>query len=102
MLREPRFAPWLVSYRVLPFDGVFDLKKMLLVKQEIAGTLDADWLIRLDADEILHPYHQGESLREGITRLDAKGWDVINFDEFVFLPGDGRYVPDADGLPPLR
>jgi hypothetical protein len=33
--------------------------------------------------------------------LDRQGYDVINFDEFVFLPIDGDYIPDHEGPQPL-
>jgi glycosyltransferase involved in cell wall biosynthesis len=102
ILREPRFSPWLVAHRFQPFDGVFDLKQLLMMKQEIIRTIDADWVIHLDADEIMHPYRPGESLRAGITRLDSEGWDVINYDEFVFLPIDRAYVTDCEDMQPLR
>lgn len=102
ILREPRFASSLVAYQQLPFKGVFDLTEQLLAKQRLSETLDLDWVIHLDADEIMHSYRDSESLREAVERLDTQGWEVINFDEFVFLPVEHDYVINCDGTQPLR
>ena len=102
ILHEDRFAPWLAEYRYLPFEGVLDRERLLIEQHELTRTLDADWIVHLDADEIIHPYGQGESLRAGLSRLDAEGWDVINCDEFVFLPVDHHYEPDCEGMPLLH
>jgi len=101
ILSEPRFAAGLVAVQHLPFTGVFDLNAQLVAKQRLAATLDADWFIHLDADEIMHSYQEQESLKSAIVRLDAQGWQVINFDEFVFLPVDANYVTDCEGMQPL-
>jgi hypothetical protein len=70
----------------LAFNGVFDLDKILKIKQEISKSLDADWIIHADADEIFESSQEGESLREFIERNSAIGVDVINCDEFIFVP----------------
>jgi glycosyltransferase involved in cell wall biosynthesis len=101
ILHEDRFAPWLADYRYLPFEGVLDRERLLMEQHELTRVLDADWIVHLDADEIIHPYGEGESLRTGISKLNAEGWDAINCDEFVFLPVDYHYEPDCEGMPPL-
>ena len=53
---------------------------------EVVEALNSDWVVHVDADVIMHSYREGEGLREGLSRLDAEGWNVVNFDEFVFLP----------------
>ena len=73
----------------LAWAGAFDLTAQLQAKQELVDRLDHDWLIHADADEWLQSPVPGETLLEGIERLDASGCDAINFEEFVFLPDDG-------------
>jgi glycosyltransferase involved in cell wall biosynthesis len=81
--------------------GSLDLPLLLREKERLATEIDADWFIRVDADEIMHSYRRGETLREGIERLDAQGLEVINFDEFVFLPLESEYVTDCAGMQPI-
>lgn len=102
ILKEPRFKQNLVHLETLPYDGHFDLVAQLDAKQRLYDALDADWLMHLDADEIVHSYRPGERLDEAITRIAATGADAINFDEFVFLPMDHAYMPDHDGPQPMR
>src|SRR4051812_36004452 len=60
----------------LPFHGHFDLIAQLWLKEQLIGKIDADWFIHVDADEIMHSFRDGESLRAGIERLDGQGWEV--------------------------
>jgi glycosyltransferase involved in cell wall biosynthesis len=102
IVQQPEFASHLVSCQSLPFGGAFDLRQSLLAKDALANSINCDWIIHLDADEIMHSYRPGETLKSAIERLDAQGWDAINFDEFVFLPVETDYAPDIDGWQPLR
>ena len=63
----------------------------------IIDDIETDWVIHLDADEIMHTYRRGESLNEASHRLDAVGWNVANFDEFVFLPIENYPLPEVPG-----
>src|SRR5690349_980679 len=38
----------------LPRDGVFSLTAQLRRKEQLAATLDADWFMHVDADEVHH------------------------------------------------
>jgi len=71
-----------------PFDGIFRLEEQMLWKNEIIQTLRADWVIHIDADEIFESPRVGETLRGMIERTDAEGFDVINCDEFMFVPAN--------------
>jgi glycosyltransferase involved in cell wall biosynthesis len=86
----------------VPFDGVFDHERMLIEQETLIKEHDADWIIHLGADEIMHSYRPNETLSEAIVRLDDGGWNAINFNEFVFLPVDKAYVPDHDDWQPLH
>jgi len=69
-----------------PYDGIFHLKEQLLLKEQIMREIEADWVIHLDSDEILQSPRESESLRQFIERMDSQGYDVIDCDEFVFVP----------------
>lgn len=95
------FARHLVTVRQLPFRGSFCLIEQMRCKNEIIKTLDTDWVVHLDADEIMHSTHPGETLKDAIGRLASSGANAIDFDEFVFLPLEDRYVPDTADVQPL-
>jgi glycosyltransferase involved in cell wall biosynthesis len=93
--RRAEFAASLVDVREQPYCGSYSWADLLRRKMTIAEAVDADWIVNLDADEIMHSYRDGESLREALCRLDSEGWNVVNFDEFVFLPVEASYVSDV-------
>ena len=76
----------LLSIEALPWKGKFDLSHQLEMKNEVIKNLNHDWVIHTDADEWMHSSMEGETLLEGITRISKNGYNVINFEEFVFLP----------------
>lgn len=79
------FGHAIVHRSRLPFHGCFDLTAQLEAKQRLFRQLRTDWVVHVDADEILQSPRTGETLRQGIERLDAD-WNVVNFEEFVFVP----------------
>jgi glycosyltransferase involved in cell wall biosynthesis len=99
--RRREFAKNLVSVKELLFTGVFSLSEQLSRKMEVIATLATDWVIHLDADEVMHSNVEGETLNEALMRLDAAGWNAVNFDEFVFLPIENDYVSDMSGDQPI-
>jgi glycosyltransferase involved in cell wall biosynthesis len=102
ILAEARFRQHLVHLETLPYPGHFDLFAQLEAKQRLYDSLDADWLMHLDVDEIVHSYRPGERLDDAISRIAATGADAINFNEFVFLPVEADYIPDHPGVQPMR
>ena len=102
LLAESRIAPHLVAYERLPFAGSFALEKLLEAKQRLAGSIDADWVIHLDADEIMHSRKPGEPLSSAIERIASEGFTVVDFEEFVFLPVADAYEVDRGSMQPLR
>ena len=74
-----------------PYHGHFSLRQQLRAKQAVIETLDHDWVIHQDADEILEHSDPSRSLRDAITEADSQECNVVNFGEFCFLP-----EPDAD------
>src|SRR5262249_54265391 len=61
-----------------------------------------DWVLLVAPDEIMQSNIQGETLAGAIARFDARGYEVINFDEFVFLPAENDYIPDHFATQPIR
>lgn len=93
--RRREFSAHLVGVNKLPFTGAFSLTEQLRCKMTIMKSLNSDWVIHIDADEVMYSCRRGETLRDAIVRTDTEGWNVIDFDEFVFLPIEHDYVPDS-------
>ena len=102
LLQQPYFAKHLVGYRMHPYQGCMDWVDLMRAKQAAADAIDTDWILYVSADEIMHSYNAGETLSSAIERVDAAGFDVIDFNEFVFLPIEIDYLPDREGSQLLR
>jgi glycosyltransferase involved in cell wall biosynthesis len=63
-----------------------DLQASLERKQRLADSLDADWLIHVDADERRTASDPRRSLAEALHAADAAGFNAVNFLEFTFVP----------------
>jgi glycosyltransferase involved in cell wall biosynthesis len=83
----------LLRIESLPFSGVYDQTGQLEAKAAVIASAPHRWVIHADADEWMHTSRAGETLLQGIARLDRAGHTVINFEEFVFLPAPGDPVP---------
>jgi glycosyltransferase involved in cell wall biosynthesis len=83
---DQRRAGAAIALEYLPFHGSFDLSRQLEAKASLIEQSDADWVLHLDADEMPHSCREGETLAAAIARADAAGYNVVNFEEFVFLP----------------
>lgn len=101
LLRLPKYRRYLERLCNLPFNGSFELYAHLEMKEKIFDSVDAGWVMHLDVDEIPHPYTEEETLNQAITRLDKEGFNIINFEEFVFLPIDQPYVSGYPGFQPI-
>lgn len=80
----------LVDIQRIPYEGLFSLTEQLKEKQKIAMKLNADWIIHQDIDECLEPVNEGETLMKTMQRADHEGYNVLNFNEFVFIPHVGK------------
>ncbi len=69
-----------------PYNGYFSLQEQLAVKQKIYNNIKHDWVIHHDADEFFEHRKPTLTLRDAIQEADENNFNVINFDEFVFLP----------------
>ncbi|MCC5846733.1 MAG: sulfotransferase [Verrucomicrobia bacterium] len=75
-----------IGYEKHPFDGYFRWGDMLKRKDQVFAESTHDWVLHADGDEILESPVSGESLREMIERLHQTDAEVIDADEFVFVP----------------
>ena len=82
-----KYRKHIVYQARLPYTGAFSLSDQIAAKARAMRAISSDWFIHQDADEILQSPRPGETLREGIERSAREGFNVINFDEFVFIPG---------------
>lgn len=83
---EDRMGRPIIGHSRIEFDGIFRLREQLQHKEQIVRSLAHDWVIHTDADEIMESPLDGETLRGMIERQDRDGFDIIDCDEFVFVP----------------
>ena len=76
----------IIQVTQVPYNGFFDNKGILVAKESVIQRLNHEWVIHHDADEILEHHASNKSLREAIEEADTNGYNVVNFEEFVFLP----------------
>lgn len=77
-----------------PRGGVYRWKAILERKEQLAATLEADWFMHADPDEIRLPPGSGQTLPEAFADAERKGYNAVNFTEFTFVPT--RQAPDHD------
>jgi len=82
----------LIGYDQYPRQDNFEFKQLLLHKDRLARTIDADWFIHHDADEFRTSNRKGESLADAIARIDQMGFNAINCQEFTFIPTEEHPV----------
>lgn len=83
---EPYLGNGLLGIETLPRQGAFSLVSILERKEELAATLDADWFMHHDADEIRVPAPADRTLADAFAEVDAAGYNAVNFLEFTFVP----------------
>jgi glycosyltransferase involved in cell wall biosynthesis len=85
-LARPFLGNGLLAIERLAWSGEFSLREQLDEKARIVARLDCDWVLHADADEWLTPPEEGLTLIQALERVDAAGFNCVNFDEFVFVP----------------
>jgi len=79
-----------------PSTNPFDWTRILQRKAAIARELDADWCIHHDADEFRESPWRGVTLRDALQRVDAAGFNAIDFASLDFWPVHDRFRPGDD------
>jgi glycosyltransferase involved in cell wall biosynthesis len=80
----------IVSVDTIPYGGAFSLADQLIAKQAVISRLHHDWVIHVDADEIFEHRDEGLTLRDAIQSASDRGFNAVDFDEFIFLPEPGE------------
>ena len=75
-------------------DGLYYWEAILRRKEELAATLEADWFMHMDPDEIRLPPRSDRTLAQAFAQVEAQGYNAVNFVEFVFVPT--QEAPDHD------
>lgn len=70
----------------LKWEGFFSLESQLLTKQSIIEGSLHDWVAHFDADEWPVPPNEFITLHDMVKTAESSGHNVINFNEYVFLP----------------
>lgn len=76
----------LLGIETFPYDGAYCWERILRRKEELFQTLDADWLMHVDADEVHLPPPGHSSVAAALGAVDALGYDAVEFSEFTFVP----------------
>lgn len=71
-------------------------EQVLRRKEDLAVELDADWFIHHDADEFRESPWPDLRLREAIQRVDAQGYDAIDFELLNFRPTHDSFRAGTD------
>src|SRR5262249_29705618 len=74
----------------------FDWTRILERKASVARTIDADWFIHHDADEFRESPWRGMALVDAVARVDAAGYNAIDFASLDFWPTHDRFRPGDD------
>jgi glycosyltransferase involved in cell wall biosynthesis len=75
-------------------EGVYRWRSILERKEQLATTLDADWFMHADADEVRLPPRSSRTLAQTFAEVEAQGYNAVNFMEFTFVPT--REAPNHD------
>ncbi|MGH9335877.1 MAG: glycosyltransferase, partial [Vicinamibacteria bacterium] len=84
----------LIDVETFPRGGVYPWVALLERKAEVAATLEADWFLHVDADEIRLPPKPGVTFAEALSGVAEAGYNALNFQEFTFVPT--RESPNHD------
>jgi hypothetical protein len=79
-----------------PAPDAFEWERILMRKAQLAADLDAQWFVHHDADEFRESPWRGMPLIEAIRRVDALGFNAIDFDSLDFWPTHDKLRPGDD------
>ncbi len=85
----------IIGIESLNFDGVFSLTDQITLKDKVMKSLQHDWFVHHDADEVMEHADRG-GLRYAIEEAHTQGFNVLNFNEYVFIPEPGQTYEGKD------
>ena len=84
----------LVGFESFSRAEFYSWRPLLQRKEQLASSLDAEWFMNLDPDEVrLAPFTR-RTLPEAFDEVEGQGFNAVNFQEFTFIPT--REDPDHD------
>jgi glycosyltransferase involved in cell wall biosynthesis len=89
----------ILGYERYPVNGpldYFDLKGLLVRKEELSGDIPADWFIHHDVDEVRASPWRSKSLKEAIYIADKMGFNAVDHTQITFVPIDDGFRADLD------
>lgn len=76
--------------------GALEWHALLQRVEALSETLDANWIMFHDADELRESFDPRLSLREALYQVDRAGYNAVNHAVLNFAPTDDEYTPDKD------
>ena len=76
----------IVGIETLPKSVSANIQGLYKRKEELAATIDADWLMHIDTDELHVSPDPRQSLADVFRVADEAGFNAVNFLEFTFVP----------------
>ena len=98
-LRGRQVGQGSLSIERFPTDGptrYYDLRSILLRKEEIALHFPGRWIIHQDSDEVRTSPWPDIGLREGLRRVDEAGFTAVDFVVLAFRPIDDSFKAGVD------
>jgi glycosyltransferase involved in cell wall biosynthesis len=89
----------ILGFERYPVNGPLDYldwKGLLARKEELSGSIQADWFIHHDVDEVRVSPWRSKSLKEAIYIADRMGFNAIDHTQITFVPIDDGFKPDCD------
>lgn len=76
----------LLGVENFPRDGVYRWASILRRKEQLAATIEADWFMHVDADEVYPSPRPGTTLAEILAEVERQGYNAVNFVQCTFIP----------------
>ena len=73
--------------------NTYDLEKVLARIEHLATTLEGDWFVDYDADEIRRSAFRGVNVRKALYAVDRAGYNAVDFTVLNFRPIDDGFEP---------
>jgi SAM-dependent methyltransferase len=74
----------------------YDWRELLGRVEELSRTIEADWFIHHDVDELRESPWPGVSLREGLFRVERGGFNAVDHTVVNFRPVDDDFAAGSD------
>jgi Glycosyl transferase family 2 len=76
----------LLGFETFPRGDFYSWRPLLQRKEQLANSLDADWFINLDPDEVRLAPSSHRTLPQAFSDVEDQGFNAVNFQEFTFIP----------------